>query len=68
MVNKWDLAKNFADTQDYADYLDQMLTGIRHAPIAFTTAVEAKNIQSVLDLTTELYKQANTKITTGPAE
>ena len=65
VVNKWDLAKNFADTQDYADYLDKVLVGIRHAPIAFTTATEAKNIQSVLDLTAELYKQANMQIPTG---
>ena len=65
VVNKWDLAKNFADTQDYADYLDKVLIGIRYAPIAFTTATEAKNTQSVLDLSAELFKQANTKITTG---
>jgi GTP-binding protein len=64
VVNKWDLAKDFADTQDYADYLDKVLVGIRHAPIAFTTATEAKNTQSVLDLTAELFKQANTQIPT----
>lgn len=65
IVNKWDLAKEFADTADYADYLEQMLTGLRHAPIAFTTATEAKNIQSVLDLAAELFKQASTKVPTG---
>jgi GTP-binding protein len=65
IVNKWDLAKGFADTQDYADYLEQMLIGLRHAPIAFTTASEAKNVQSVLDLATELFKQASAKISTG---
>lgn len=65
VVNKWDLAKDFADTQDYADYLEQVLTGLRHAPIAFTTASEAKNTQSVLDLTAEIYKQANAQIPTA---
>ena len=65
IVNKWDLAKGFADTQDYADYLDKVLVGIRHAPIAFTTATESKNIQSVLDLATELFKQSNTRIPTA---
>lgn len=65
IVNKWDLAKDFADTQDYADYLDKVLVGIRHAPIAFTTATEDKNTQSVLDLAVEMFKQANTKISTG---
>ncbi len=65
IVNKWDLAKDFADTEEYAGYFDRVLTGLRHAPIAFTTATEAKNTQSVLDLTTELFKQASTKISTG---
>jgi GTP-binding protein len=65
VVNKWDLAKDSAETQDYADYLDKVLVGIRHAPIAFTTATEAKNMQSVLDLTAELFKQSNTQIPTA---
>lgn len=65
IVNKWDLAKGFADTEEYAGYFDRVLTGLRHAPIAFTTASEGKNTQSVLDLTAELFKQASTKISTG---
>ena len=65
IVNKWDLAKDFADTEEYGGYFDRVLTGLRHAPIAFTTATEAKNTQSVLDLTTELFKQASTKVSTG---
>jgi GTP-binding protein len=65
IVNKWDLAKGAADTQDYADYLDRVLVGIRHAPIAFTTARDDKNTQSVLDLASELFKQATAKISTG---
>ncbi len=64
VVNKWDLAKDRADTGDYEDYLGKVLTGLRYAPIAFTTASEAKNVQSVLDLAAELFKQATTKITT----
>ncbi len=65
IVNKWDLAKDAADTDDYHDYLNKILPGLRFAPIAFTTAKEAKNIQSVLDLASELFKQANTQIPTG---
>ncbi len=65
VVNKWDLAKEQAHTEDYADYLDKVLVGLRHAPIAFTTATDGKNIQSVLDLTAELFKQASTRIPTG---
>jgi GTP-binding protein len=41
------------------------LTALKHVTIAFTTATEGKNVQSVLDLVNEIYKQATTKISTG---
>lgn len=65
VVNKWDLAKDRAATSDYGEYLTKILPMQRYAPIAFTTATEGKNVQSVLDLSAELYKQATTWITTG---
>ena len=65
VVNKWDLVKDRAHSQDYADYLDQVLTGLRHAPIAFTTALDGKNVQSLLDLSASLFKQASRQIPTG---
>ena len=64
IINKWDLAKDSAATEDYREYLTKVLPGLKYAPIAFTTATEAKNIQSVLDLTTEIFKQATTWIST----
>jgi len=65
VVNKWDLAKDVTVTGQYEEYLTKMLPGLRYAPIAFTTAREGKNVQSVLDLAAELFKQATTKIPTG---
>jgi GTP-binding protein len=65
VVNKWDLAKGKATTGDYEEYLTKTLPGLRHAPIAFTTATERKNVQSLLDLAAELFKQASTWLTTG---
>jgi len=64
VVNKWDLAKDIAATDDYEEYLSKLLPGLKYAPIAFTTATESKNIQSVLDLATELFKQTTTQIST----
>ncbi len=64
IVNKWDLAKKVAATNDYREYLTKLLPGLRYAPIAFTTATEAKNVQSVLDLAAEIFKQATTWIPT----
>jgi GTP-binding protein len=65
VINKWDLAKDFADTNDYEGYLTEVLPGLRYAPLAFTTATDGKNIQSVLDLAGELFKQASAKIPTA---
>jgi len=64
VVNKWDLAKGFAATEDYEDYLTKLLPGLKYAPLAFTTATEGKNVQSVLDLSAEIFKQATTWIPT----
>ena len=64
VVNKWDLAKASAVTEDYEEYLTKVLPGLKYAPLAFTTASEARNIQSVLDLATEIFKQTTTWIPT----
>jgi GTP-binding protein len=64
VVNKWDLAKDSAATADYEDYLTKLLPGLKYAPLAFTTATEGKNVQSVLDLAAEIFKQTTTWIPT----
>ncbi|NLH44041.1 MAG: ribosome biogenesis GTPase Der, partial [Planctomycetes bacterium] len=65
VVNKWDLAKDVAATGDYEEYLTKMLPSLKYAPISFTTATVGKNVQSTLDLSAELFKQATTEIGTG---
>ncbi len=65
VINKWDLAKGTAVTDSYEDYLTKLLPGLKYAPIAFTTATEAKNVHGVLDLAAEVFKQTMTWITTG---
>jgi len=65
VVNKWDLAKETAATGDYEEYLTKLLPGLKYTPIAFTTATEAKNVQSVLDLAAQIFKQTVTWIPTG---
>lgn len=65
VVNKWDLAKDSTVTGDYEKYLTKLLPGLRYAPIAFTTATEAKNVQSVLDLAAEIFKQTVLWISTA---
>jgi len=65
VVNKWDLAKGRATTEDYGDYLLKTLVGLSYAPVAFVTATMGKNIQSVIDLSAVLFKQAQTRVSTA---
>ncbi|HET6441939.1 MAG TPA: ribosome biogenesis GTPase Der [Phycisphaerae bacterium] len=65
VVNKWDLAKTKAATGEFADYLTQVLPGLAWAPLSFTTATDARNVQATVDLARNLYKQASTRVTTG---
>jgi GTP-binding protein len=65
VVNKWDLAADRASTEEFGEYIDQVLPGLSYAPISFITASEGKNMQSLLDLATELHKQLHAKVTTS---
>jgi len=65
VVNKWDLAKGRADAEDYATYLAEALPHMASAPLAFTTAIDGRNIQSTIDAAAGLYRQARLRVTTG---
>ncbi|MCA9256232.1 MAG: ribosome biogenesis GTPase Der, partial [Phycisphaerales bacterium] len=65
VVNKWDLAKGVANAEDYADYLAKTLPHLAYAPLAFTTATQARNIQSTIDAAQSLFNQARARVTTG---
>ncbi len=65
VVNKWDLAKEHASTDDYGEYLGKILPEVDYAPIAFTSANTGRNINSTMDLTAELFKQSQLRVGTG---
>jgi len=65
VVNKWDLAKQTAATADYQQYLTKVLPGLKFAPLAFTTATSTKNVQTVLDLAAQIFKQTTTLMPTA---
>jgi GTP-binding protein len=64
VVNKWDLAEKQASSEDYQNYLTTALPAVKDAPIAFTVATEAKNVDNVLKVAFELFRQANQWIPT----
>ena len=45
--------------------MTKLLPVLKYAPIAFTTATKAKNVQSVLDLAADIFKQTTTWIPTA---
>jgi GTPase len=65
VINKWDLAKGQADTEQYGEYLTKTIPFLEYAPVAFVTATEARNVQSTLDLAKSLHKQADTRVSTA---
>jgi GTPase len=64
VVNKWDLARDTAEPEDYGDYIEKMLPGLQWAPIVLASAKEKLNIDKVLALVRQVHKQATTKIPT----
>ncbi|HEY1922153.1 MAG TPA: ribosome biogenesis GTPase Der [Tepidisphaeraceae bacterium] len=81
VVSKWDLTlkklketrKEVADgtiddakvMEEFREYLDEELKHIKYAPIAFITAKDGRNVQAVVDEAQFLFKQTNTRLTTG---
>lgn len=65
VINKWDLAKERADTDEYGEYLSKTMPGLSYAPVAFTSASQGRNVDSVIDLATELWKQSQIRVGTG---
>ena len=66
VVNKWDLAKGRSSTEEYGEYLGKTLPEIDYMPVAFTSAIQGRNVPSTIDLAAELHKQSNTRVSTGP--
>jgi GTPase len=64
VVNKWDLMRPMA-TGDYEGTIEHNFPGMPFAPIAFLTAKEGRNVQSLLDLAQSLFRQANERVGTG---
>ena len=65
VINKWDLLKNDLATGEYGDYLRKTFPSLDFVPIAFITAKDGKNVQSVLDLAQNLQKQSGLRVGTG---
>jgi GTP-binding protein len=64
VVNKWDLAQEMT-TAAWTEYLLREFSSLRHAPVAFLTAQENRNVKKVVNLAQSIFKQARTRIATA---
>jgi GTP-binding protein len=64
VVNKWDLMVP-TPTGKMGDYIRATFPSLDYVPIAFTTAQSGKNVQTVLNLAQNLFKQASARVPTG---
>ncbi|HMP01358.1 MAG TPA: ribosome biogenesis GTPase Der [Gemmatales bacterium] len=65
VVNKWDLVKDRVATEQWADYLRKTLGELDYVPISFVTAKDGRNVQRLLNLAQNLFKQSTTRLRTG---
>lgn len=66
VVNKWDLGQGKdMTTEKWCEYLVHNFPGMRHAPIAFLTAKQGKNIKQAINLAQTIYKQSRERVSTS---
>jgi GTP-binding protein len=68
VVNKWDLAEQGpkpAKRGDYMTWLRDRLPGLKFAPVTFTCALTAANVEEPLRLATELYAESRQRVATS---
>jgi GTP-binding protein len=65
VVNKWDLLRGRAATEDWANYLHDTFRTMIHVPVAFITGRTGKNIKTLINHAQMLFKQSRQRITTG---
>ena len=64
-INKWDLAQNRAEAEEYSEYLTEVMPALRHAPITFMTATTGRNVDASVDVALSLHQQALTRVPTA---
>jgi GTPase len=65
VVNKWDKLATQIPTERWVTYLRQTFPSLVHTPIAFITGQTGKNVKALLNHSQMLYKQANSRLSTG---
>jgi GTP-binding protein len=65
VVNKWDLAREKADQDEYGPYLEKVMPEIAYAPVAFTCATTGLGLAETVNLAGQLHRQARQRVPTA---
>ncbi|MGV3486548.1 MAG: GTPase, partial [Planctomycetaceae bacterium] len=65
VVNKWDLLMGSMPTDRWVKYIRAQFPTLTYAPIAFITGQTGKNVKTLLNHSTMLFKQARERVSTG---
>ena len=65
VFNKWDLIAREADAKEYAKYIGDTIVPAKDAPIVFTNALQARNLDKLMRTAFDLYDRAGVRISTG---
>lgn len=66
VVNKWDQGtEEGMTTEAWSRYLIETFGTMRHAPVAFITAKDSKNIKQLVNLAQTIYKQSRIRVSTS---
>lgn len=66
VVNKWDLGQDAKmTTEKWNEYLVHNFSMLRHAPVAFITAQDGRNVKKVINLAQTIYKQSRQRVSTS---
>lgn len=65
VINKWDLMQGSMPTDRWVRYLRGQFPTLAYAPIAFITGQTGKNVKTLINHSSMLFKQASERVTTG---
>ncbi|MEL7265155.1 MAG: ribosome biogenesis GTPase Der [Planctomycetota bacterium] len=65
VINKWDLLRDTVPTERWVKYLRAQFPTLAYAPIAFITGQTGKNVKTLLNHATMLFKQSLQRVSTA---
>lgn len=65
VANKWDLRPPEMNPEAFTAYLDEVLGGLRYAPIVYASALDGTNVERLVEVGRSLHQQAQTRVPTA---